>query len=400
LLVKEFEMRKNARAYERQLESKTGELDTRKLHRYKFSSDIFRKISEVQKGKSHGMIMFVDLSASMKDRLAATLEQTLILCVFCRRVGIPFEVYGFSDQPTTYLDKSFSDNSRKFIRNNLKKNVLELTNNNFHLKSFINSKLNGRDFQRASAMMLNLGYLTDTDEAFKDPELKSIYKDFSLKRNLGNSLDFNEYYANVGNIVLNGTPFIETLIASKNLIKKFQRNNQVDIMNVVYLTDGEGEHRCLLMPENYEKYSFFSAGCNITYVDPDTRLSVEVEKNPRNHSRHQTAITQLIEKCTGCRHIAFFIGNKWSFENKFESKFPGSKKSLEENGFIKVPSLGYKSYYYVDVKQNDKEVDHTMRDLKYAEQIGSDIGGVFQEKQKLLKKNRAIATSFCKEIAV
>ena len=45
-LVKEFEMKKSADAYARTAVSRTGVLDTSKLHTYKFNEDIFRKIND------------------------------------------------------------------------------------------------------------------------------------------------------------------------------------------------------------------------------------------------------------------------------------------------------------------------------------------------------------------
>ncbi|MGH2613088.1 MAG: hypothetical protein ACRDFB_08600, partial [Rhabdochlamydiaceae bacterium] len=93
MLVKEFEMRKNASQYARQRESKIGELDTRKIYRYKFSDDIFRRMVTVDKGKSHGMIMFIDFSGSMGGVMNNVMEQLLILVSFCKKVNIPFDVY-------------------------------------------------------------------------------------------------------------------------------------------------------------------------------------------------------------------------------------------------------------------------------------------------------------------
>ena len=42
-LVKEFECRKSADAYARASQSKTGVLDTAKLHTYRYNEDLFKK---------------------------------------------------------------------------------------------------------------------------------------------------------------------------------------------------------------------------------------------------------------------------------------------------------------------------------------------------------------------
>ena len=41
--------------------------------------------------------MLVDWSGSMYDAIRETYEQSIVLAMFCRRVGIPHRVYAFTD---------------------------------------------------------------------------------------------------------------------------------------------------------------------------------------------------------------------------------------------------------------------------------------------------------------
>ena len=66
-LVKEFEMRKNADQMKRASTAKTGDLNLNKVFSYQFSEDIFKKITVVPGGKSHGLVMFIDWSGSMAN---------------------------------------------------------------------------------------------------------------------------------------------------------------------------------------------------------------------------------------------------------------------------------------------------------------------------------------------
>ena len=52
-LVKEFECKKAASAYARASTARTGVLDTRNLHTYKFNEDLFKKITVLADGKNH-----------------------------------------------------------------------------------------------------------------------------------------------------------------------------------------------------------------------------------------------------------------------------------------------------------------------------------------------------------
>ena len=96
-LVKEFECRKSADAYARSGQSKTGVLDTTKLHTYLYNEDIFKKITVLPDGKNHGLLFLLDWSGSMQHEILATVKQLLNLTSFCKKVQIPFEVYGFTN---------------------------------------------------------------------------------------------------------------------------------------------------------------------------------------------------------------------------------------------------------------------------------------------------------------
>ena len=88
-LVKEFECRKSADAYARSGESKTGVLDTSKLHTYKYSEDIFKKVTTVTDGKNHGLLFLLDWSGSMSNDILAAVKQVLNMTAFCKKVRSP-----------------------------------------------------------------------------------------------------------------------------------------------------------------------------------------------------------------------------------------------------------------------------------------------------------------------
>ena len=95
-LVKQFEMKKSAENYKRAATAKTGVIDTNSLHKYKLTEDIFKKITVVPDGKNHGLVMYLDWSGSMSWTILDTLKQVYNLVWFCKKVNIPFRVYGFA----------------------------------------------------------------------------------------------------------------------------------------------------------------------------------------------------------------------------------------------------------------------------------------------------------------
>ncbi len=97
-LVKEFEMKKSAQAYKRASQDKTGIIDPLKLPQYKYSEDIFKKLTIIPDGKNHGMMMLLDWSGSMCDIIKQTVKQLINLVWFCQKVNIPYEVYLFTSE--------------------------------------------------------------------------------------------------------------------------------------------------------------------------------------------------------------------------------------------------------------------------------------------------------------
>ena len=131
-LVKEFECRKSADAYARAGQSKTGVLDTAKLHTYRYNEDIFKKVTVLPDGKNHGMLFLLDWSGSMANEILATVKQVLNLTAFCKKVQIPFEVYAFTNDwviakramsgDTGYIDYDYPG---------VEKNIVYITMNTF-----------------------------------------------------------------------------------------------------------------------------------------------------------------------------------------------------------------------------------------------------------------------------
>ena len=72
-------MRKSAHAYARAGVSRTGVLNTKILHQYKYNEDLFKKVTTLPDGKNHGMIFVLDWSGSMNHNLLDTVKQVCSL---------------------------------------------------------------------------------------------------------------------------------------------------------------------------------------------------------------------------------------------------------------------------------------------------------------------------------
>ena len=211
-LVKEFECRKAADSYARATTARTGVLDCTKLHTYKYNEDLFKKVTTLADGKNHGLVFILDWSGSMGDVMLDTVKQLFNLVWFCKKVAIPFDVYAFtSDYPLVSYTEDGKANLRELAY--AKKDGLVQVGEWFSLMNMLTSKTNGKTLEQ---QMLHI---------FR---LASAFRWNSFAR-------YNIPYG----LSLSGTPLNETLIALHQILPKFQKENKLQKVQCVILTDGE-----------------------------------------------------------------------------------------------------------------------------------------------------------------
>ena len=204
-MVKEFECKKSADAYARSTTARTGILNTAKLHTYKFNEDLFKKVNVVPDGKNHGLIFILDWSGSMTHVMLDTIKQLYNLLWFCKKVNIPFEVYAFTN------DYPSEDSIHRLAYE--KREGLALIDETFSLMNMFTSKVNGKTLEH---------------------QMKNIFRIASA---WGNS-SFVPYNIPIG-MNLSGTPLNEALIALHQILPQFKKENNLQKVQCVVLTDGE-----------------------------------------------------------------------------------------------------------------------------------------------------------------
>jgi cobalamin biosynthesis protein CobT len=384
-ILKEFEMRKKANEYARTQTARTGELNMNVLHKYRFSNDLFKKITVVPKGKNHGFIMFVDMSGSMSDILRNTIEQMLVLASFCKLAKVPFEVYGFSDD--AYGNKKLHEmmSKNRFVSNR----AVDMTMSHtwFHLKHLIGSSLSPVQYRRAFNAMCVIAN-----------EYGRAY-DYTSNENDHGGWRYDWDTSGFG---LNGTPFLETLLASRGIITAFQNKHQLNVCNVVYLTDGDGGSN-LSYPLMSNDSGFYDDRRKsvVYFIDKKTKKKVKLS----NYHTMQPAITELVADVTGCKHIGFYVGNKKAIQrdvkylvsDKSSIEQDVAKKTFREHNYFVVDRLGYDKYFYVGLPStnivDDKlAITSDMNKNKMAREFSKNVGSK--------KSNRLLLTKLAEELAV
>ena len=203
-LVKEFEMKKSASAYARTTISKTGVLNTSKLFQYKYNDDIFKKIAVTPDGKNHGLIFNLDWSGSMSNVLFNTMKQLLNLVQFCKKTGIPFEVYAFTNE----WDRANAQRVDNPIENEV---IIE----GFNMINFASSQLKTKQLDKVMKYMFRLAY----SMTYRHSRYNVPYK-----------------------LYLSGTPLNEAIISMRQILPQFIKKNNVEKSHIINLTDGEGSY--------------------------------------------------------------------------------------------------------------------------------------------------------------
>lgn len=96
-----FENLKNAKNYKSTNRIKTGKIDLKKIHQYKYETNIFIRKKISKKQKNHMLYLLVDMSGSM-DKYSFELEKIKndFIC-FAQKTGIDIYVSGFTE--TSYI---------------------------------------------------------------------------------------------------------------------------------------------------------------------------------------------------------------------------------------------------------------------------------------------------------
>jgi hypothetical protein len=96
-MAQEFLRKKTAKNLMHARTGKSGRLDMNKLSKYKFADDLFKTITTVPNGQSHGIVMIVDGSSSMHRIFGSVLDQVLLFAHFTFKANITFECYMFTN---------------------------------------------------------------------------------------------------------------------------------------------------------------------------------------------------------------------------------------------------------------------------------------------------------------
>lgn len=331
-MARTFDRRKAAAAFQRTRLSKTGQIDPLRVVNYRFSDDIFRRNAITPKGKNHGVVVFLDWSGSMDRILIDSVNQTLLLADFCRKVNVPFEVYIFTDNYGEDHGKIFDDNPGGF------QTGYEST----RLVNVLSSRANRRDHEILK-------------RAFYDRALVAAH---ARVAGCGPSAYDRRF-------CLGGTPLETAIVASRDLIREFKAANGVEIVNAVWLTDGQGSR------EFHGQGETVYTDNRRTILDGSIAITESSSTVPSRYRDMSAALFRWVAATTDANMIGIFLHPydthlphqidlrrpRYDASRKelkrYEQDLEALVKVWRRDSFMEVPvevseNLGYDSYFVLN----------------------------------------------------
>jgi len=384
-LVKEFECRKSADNYARTGTARTGILDTKKLHTYKFNEDLFKRINVVPDGKNHGLIFILDWSGSMQNEIFGTVKQLLNLTAFCKKVQIPFEVYAFTNEweiaeramcheKEDYQELFYSYDYRD--HEGLERDKFYINPRQFTLMNFISSRSNAKNYERMC---------------------KNIWRE-------AYSITYSTRYRYTPGLNLSGTPLNEAIVMMNYILPQFKKDNDLQKVNVCVLSDGEAcgssygkqtfyEHRgeevlrpygidygvCLRDRSTGRVYNEFNG-----YTQSTVTLIEQVrDRNP--------GVNVIGIRLLAGRDLSSYVGRYATYEHLEQVQRQWKK---EKSAIIPEPK-GYTALYAISNRDLDSDSEFEVAE----DATKGQITKAFKKMLKNKSTNKKLLNSFVEHVA-
>jgi len=375
-LVKEFECRKAADSYARASTARTGILDCSRLHNYKFSEDLFKKVTTLADGKNHGLIFVLDWSGSMGEVMMDTVKQLFNLVWFCKKVSIPFEVYAF----TTDYPVSTTVDGKSTLRQSAyrKREGVFYVTEWFSMMNLLTSNVNAKTL---------------------DDQMKNIFR--IAKVFTHSYLSYTVPYG----MSLSGTPLNEAVISLHQILPKFQKENKLQKVQCVILTDGEG---CpLKYHKEFNRKWESEPYLGICHTGPgvflrDRKIGNTYSMNVEFWQSTDVLLKNLCDKFPDMnfigirvlesRHSGNFIRR---YYEQYTDEYAKIMNSWKKEKSFSIKNSGYHTYFGLSGSSLSQDSEFSVPDCASK----SQIKGAFMKSFKAKKMNKKILGEFIELVA-
>jgi len=436
-LAKEFEMKKRASEYKRSMTSNSGMISLSDIHKYKYSDNIFKKVTIVPEGKNHGLYMLIDWSGSMHDKMMPTFIQLLQLMDFCRKCSIKHEVYAF-------VDYSFDEQGNQIegIKDNAvcesDVNSLAMGDRHLQLIQIFSDKMSARDFRDMREFMILTLLRCDRDfheapylggrrrnneykaqaygkkvRLIKETKQEGIFNKLAEKYGTMATWEWQSIAAkhNFPLSRLCGTPLNDAIMYSIPYCNQFKKDNKLDIVNTVILTDGEsnGSYRYFKQFKDDDGNPTMVSAVPIErkevrnkLVDRDTKKVFDWH---RNTGRQETKnFLEYYKYKTSSNVCGFFLctssdtAAEICTHDRYGEDFMKIRSEYNKNGFVVNTDSGYSELYVIKANKKVDTEDEINIDTD-KKQSTSQMARAFKKFQKGKLEKRVLLNRFTEMVS-
>jgi len=291
-------------------------------------------------------MIYVDFSGSMSSNFNGTIQQLLNVVTFCRRVGIAHRVFAFSSA-FPYLIQEKQTARIKCCEANPGKKIF-FPDTSLSLLELFHEKMSLKEFNDMLGCLLLVGYRyewnkNDTEFTYRD----DMPYNFCSFLNLGS------------------TPLNDALLVARDIMKKFRKEKNIEILNFVCITDGEsnGSNTYQLKQDWKDKDAFYCHAHHLSMsgrfkrayiVDDATKIQARIED--KNWSVVTSLLSRPIRDELNVNMIGFYIvGGRYDVRNVCTSymEYNWSKiddvcKTFTKEGSVVVPNmLRFDEFYLI-----------------------------------------------------
>ena len=306
--------------------------------------------------------------------------------MFCRKVNIPFDVYAFTDR----LWRSSSQRASLDIEHDAPRWDYQpgdlCEQEHFNLMQLFSNKMSNTDFNKACWNAINI----------RDHFVGKINWHYSNSKTPSIP---NEY-------CLGGTPLNAAIVAGHDLVRKFKRDNNVQIVNTVFLTDGDSSQFDRYYDSNKTE-QYFNRNDHLTIRDTNSKTEV-VRKTAMSWSASHRTMTEILfdslRKSTGANIIGFFLVNrldrhKVGYYAPKHSDYEEIMSSWRKEKCIVTQMDGYDNLYIIK-DGADLQIDSTSElDKVDAGSKKSAIRNAFRKMNRKKLRNRVVLNKFIEQVA-
>jgi len=307
VLATEFDRRKAADEHRRTATSETGSIDPNRLWAYKISDEIFAANAYVKDGKNHGLMVLLDLSASMSGIINDTMVQLVTLAAFCRRVGLPYRFYAFTDLGLDHLGETFKGGGMKV-------GYRTTENSKVRLLTLLEDGMSLNEWNAQAGLLLAMGYRlgngcgnTASAKVARDLDLMS-----ALRYAVGAAWALN---------LTGHTPNNIALLGLSQVAQEFKATNRLQVVNMIVLTDGESTDCLYHAVTNTAEWAAKDYGNEVpkvvlrdkksgktyTLTHKCKRYGSEEVENPLNPMSQTAVMTQLFRDRVGGKVVCIHL---------------------------------------------------------------------------------------------